>query len=144
MTKESQMGINYVHIFRLHKTRINPEVYVTNVPRYGRTTLARLRCGSLPLKIETGRYTNVHLEDRICELCNSNEVEDEMHFAITCPFYNDIRFNLLEAFNDTYADFNDRSVLEKYCIIMSVSEVPIVNLVASTLHKMYLRRQSYV
>ena len=90
---------NKLRTFRLYKTRMVVEPFIQNLPRYARSTLSRLRCGSLPLNIETGRFKNVNLEDRICSLCNSNVIEDEMHFTIDCSFYDDIRFKMLQSFD---------------------------------------------
>ena len=35
----------------------------------------------LPLRIETGRFVNEALDNRLCRLCNSNAVEEEIHFC---------------------------------------------------------------
>ena len=50
--------------------------------------MAQLRFGILPLRVETGRFTNLDLENRTCLLCNREEVEDECHFLFACPKYN--------------------------------------------------------
>ena len=55
--------------------------------------VARLRCGILKLCVETGRYTNIRLEDRICTICDMGVIEDEVHFICECPVYNDQRNN---------------------------------------------------
>ena len=39
------------------------------------------------LEIERGRYRNIQREKRICQKCNLNEVEDEVHFFFICPKY---------------------------------------------------------
>ena len=51
-----------------------------------------LRCGNLPLHIETGRFARPKLpvEQRTCFHC-IDSVEDELHFLIDCPFYDDTR-----------------------------------------------------
>ena len=49
--------------------------------------LAQLRMGSHSLAIETGRWIRpqrVPRAQRGCPLCNSEEVEDEMHFVFEC------------------------------------------------------------
>ena len=57
--------------------------------------MAKLRCGVLPIKIETGRFVNLALEDRICEVCNLNEKEDELHFICKCELYNEPEINFM-------------------------------------------------
>ena len=52
----------------------NKVKYVFSVPRYvfqhltrqERSALAKLYCGNLPLKVETGRYRNIPREQRLC------------------------------------------------------------------------------
>lgn len=38
----------------------------------------------LPLTIETGRFQNTPEEDRLCEMCDLNDVESESHFLLYC------------------------------------------------------------
>ncbi len=42
-----------------------------------------LRYVTAPLRIETGRYERLPVEQRVCEVCDSDNVEDEMHFLIS-------------------------------------------------------------
>ena len=56
-----------------------------------RAVVAKLRSGTLPLAIETGRYTQTPREERLCRSCNANLIEDEMHFIFDCEKYDDIR-----------------------------------------------------
>jgi len=49
------------------------------------------RSGILPLHVETGRFRNTSLENRLCTLCNSNQVENEIHFMFDCSLYDDLR-----------------------------------------------------
>ena len=45
--------------------------------------ICQLRCGTLGLSVETGRYHKIPRNLRICNLCEV-EVEDEIHFLFTC------------------------------------------------------------
>jgi len=42
------------------------------------------RVSSHRLQIELDRYKKVPKENRLCELCLSGEVEDEIHFVTVC------------------------------------------------------------
>ena len=76
------------------------EKYVKlDLTRPQRSMLAQLRCGILPIAIETGRFTNTKLEERICTLCTSNSIENETHFTMACPLYNSEREKLLQNLN---------------------------------------------
>lgn len=52
-----------------------------------RSLISRLRCGILQLRLETGRCRNELLQNRLCELCSTNQIESEVHFVLDCPFY---------------------------------------------------------
>ena len=54
-------------------------------------TLSKFRLSSHDLNIEKGRYQNIPRENRICGKCNRNEIEDEYHFTLICPYYRDLR-----------------------------------------------------
>ena len=57
-----------------------------------RITLTRLRISDHDLMIEKGRHTKPYtdLKKRICPTCNE-DVEDEFHFIVICPTYQNIR-----------------------------------------------------
>ena len=56
-----------------------------------RAALAKLRLSSHSLAIETGRHSCIPRENRKCFVCDLNDIEDEYHFIIICPFYRDLR-----------------------------------------------------
>ena len=79
----------------LIKSVYQTEQYVTlNLTRAQRAVCAQLRCGILPLAIETGRFHAIPEEDRKCHLCDLREVENEMHFLFYCPFFHELRAKL--------------------------------------------------
>ena len=74
------------------KSTFKAEPYIKNraITRNERSALAKFRCGVAPLKIETGRYKGIVLEQRTC--CNSKTmVEDETYVLLQCPSYNTLR-----------------------------------------------------
>ncbi len=42
-----------------------------------------ISCGILPLEIETGRWQNKPVEERICKVCESGKVENEFYFIFS-------------------------------------------------------------
>ena len=81
--------------YKLFKKHVETERYVTaNLSKYERSLMAKLRSGTLQLAIETGRFRNIEIENRLCILCNQNQVENEIHFLCFCPFYHDLRQKL--------------------------------------------------
>lgn len=50
--------------------------------------LARVRMATHELRLETGRYNNIEEHDeRLCEMRERKDVEDESHFLLACPAY---------------------------------------------------------
>ena len=88
--------------FRLLKENIACEDYVHKLyNRRHRSLYTQFRHGILPLKVETGRFQQVELHNRLCDSCNAEEVEDEIHFLCRCSIYNDLRCILYETLPDS-------------------------------------------
>ena len=49
-----------------------------------RRILAKLRGGTAALRIETGRWSGLKREERLCRQCGLEEVEDVEHFLLRC------------------------------------------------------------
>ena len=84
------------------------EPYVASriINRQQRSTLGRLRGGTLPLAIETGRYRQISQNDRICKSCDSQNIENEYHFIFDCARHKDLRDDLLDYDNNQSNDIN--------------------------------------
>ena len=63
-----------------------------------RQALSKLRLSSHGLLIETGRHIGIERQNRKCTFCNTNDIEDEYHFVLKCPLYNDIRSNYIKRY----------------------------------------------
>lgn len=76
---------NKLRTYRTFKSEIGCEQYLTQlIPRHHRRVYSSFRCGSLPLRVETGRYSKpkTPLNDRLCQLCKNCDIENEKHFFI--------------------------------------------------------------
>ena len=74
-----------LRLYSKFKDNFKTDDYVLSLmPRYERSLLAQLRMGILPLRVETGRFVNESLNDRICTLCDLHDIEDEIHFVCRC------------------------------------------------------------
>ena len=58
------------------------EIYSANVPEYMRVAFSRIRLGSHRLKIETGRWSRIPREAR---LCTCGAIQTEQHVLLLCP-----------------------------------------------------------
>ena len=48
-----------------------------------------MRCHNL--RVETGRYDKIPLDERICPLCSGNKIKDEIHLLLDCQRYSSMR-----------------------------------------------------
>ena len=67
-----------------------------NFPSFIKRSIAQIRLNSQDLEIERGRRTRPKPTpacERYCYQCKT-KIEDEIHFVIECPMYNDIRKEL--------------------------------------------------
>ena len=55
-----------------------------NLSRSQHSVLTKFKAGILPIRFETGRCKGLDREDHICEICASQEVENEVHFLFGC------------------------------------------------------------
>ena len=63
-------------------------VYTSNVPEKARMAFTKLRLGSHRLKIETGRWSRIPRDER---LCHCLEVQTETHVLLSCPLTESLR-----------------------------------------------------
>ena len=65
--------------------KIEPYLKIHNFEH--RRAITKIRTSSHRLKIETGRWDKVDREDRICENCLLNKIEDESHLLFECHMH---------------------------------------------------------
>lgn len=143
LVRTSESG-GKLRTYKIIKLEPSPPRYVLSLLDPGpRWVMASLRAGCLPLGIETGRYRTpkVPLEQRICLVCNSGQIEDEFHFVITCCKLNEVRHKM---FNDiTIVDnaFMHLSLFDKFLYILSNESISQYH-IAKYLYKMFKLRSS--
>ena len=77
----------------------------------------RLRGGTAPLAIETGRYVGVPAEERTCHNCYEG-VEDEIHFLTSCKCTELQRKILYEHIQKSHPVFHHLTNKDKYICIL--------------------------
>ena len=70
-----------------HKIYTDPTCYV---PDQLRISFTRLRLSSHRLRVETGRWTRIPREQRVCS-CDRQSLQDEVHVLLNCTLTNTIR-----------------------------------------------------
>ena len=88
----SSKGLNY----RLFKDSINLEPYFVKLPRTLFMHLGKLRTGNHRFPCERGRWQELELSERKCLLCSRQEIGDEFHYLLVCPFFNSERKRFIE------------------------------------------------
>jgi hypothetical protein len=68
--------------------------------RKHKTCLARLRVGSLDLRVHTGRFMGMPRQERVCRACDTGQVEDLPHFLIHCPAHAAVRLKFASIFGN--------------------------------------------
>ena len=82
--------------YRLLKQSWGIEDYLlTTIDVKDRSALTKLRLSNHNLSIEKGRHQNLQLNDRTCPFC-PEQIENELHFLIKCPTYENLRKRLLD------------------------------------------------
>jgi hypothetical protein len=82
--------------------------------------------------IELGRYQKIPREERLCEICQSGEVEDEYHFANSCKAYSNQRDNFYTTLRNKITIITDQAQLvdimksTEHGIILSLSKYIII------------------
>ena len=105
-----------------------------------KSVMAQFRSGILPLKVETGRFTGIPWHFRICELCNTNEVEDEYHFMMICTCYSNERDALFSDACNSYPDFMEMELDVRFFILMNDEDL--THSTAKFLYNSYMKRKS--
>ena len=78
-------------LYREFKSLLNPEKYLFEIVDYKlRKHLVKFRAGLLRLMYNEGRWSKTNINLRICPICNGG-IEDEYHFILICPQYEDLR-----------------------------------------------------
>ena len=91
-----------------------PEKYVTqNLRPNLRSCIAQFRLGVLPLHVETGRFSGKPKDQRVCTMCNSYLVEDELHFLFVCEKYNGFKYTLYQKITQFHTEFAGINLYEK-------------------------------
>ena len=96
------------------------EHYLANVNNFDqRENITKLRISVHQLNIERGRYTGLPPELRLCSQCHLKEVEDELHFLLVCPKYNNERLQLVESVSKINSNFSLMTPAEKLMWILN-------------------------
>lgn len=81
--QNSSKGTNY----QLFKDTVQLEPYFLNLNRKHYLNFVKFRTGNHRMPIETLRWEGIPLYERICTLCDTNDVADEYHYLLFCRHF---------------------------------------------------------
>ena len=114
------------------KQKLNKETenyLILNINKYEWSIFAKLQSGTLPLQIAKGRYGKKTLENRNCPVCNTNEIEDEIHFVINCDVFSAKRCSFFTYIsNNVHQTFTSLHTEEKFVLLMSMEKIHLKSL----------------
>jgi hypothetical protein len=118
--EETSMG-RYYELIAI-RLPFKPNIAIScQLPRTTRRTMALFWSVTLPLAVETGRYSSpqIPLNERLCKFCNTKSVENEIHCFMLCSLYSDIRYELFKKALEFINNFNMINVENTFIELMN-------------------------
>jgi ssDNA-specific exonuclease RecJ len=126
----------------LFKEVFETEMYLSkNIPSRYRSAFAKFRCGVAPLRIETDRYENKNVNERVCFICH-DQIEDEKHVLLDCPLYADLCERLFSEVKRSNVHFIILSDDDKFIYLFKSTEC--YDMVDKTCFNILSRRNSFL
>ena len=95
-------NMDRLRTYKILKTNFGCERYLKEISISSyKQVLVKFRGGLLDLRANSGRFENISLEYRTCNLCNM-EVETEYHFLFICSHYHSLRNQYLPTYFFNY------------------------------------------
>lgn len=85
LAKTNESGL--CSTYKLFKKELKIEPYLTKLDKIDALYLCKFRTGNHRLPITTGRYNSTNIQERICHLCDLNEIGDEQHYIFKCKHF---------------------------------------------------------
>ena len=94
-----------------------------------KSLLIQLITGILPIALETGRYKRIRdpvtktfrslrVEERLCNMCDLSETEDEIHFLFICSLYDTFRTTLFQTVTENNHIFLELNNADKFLFLV--------------------------
>ena len=84
-------------LYRSFKQDLKCENYLLLLDNNDRINICKFRCRNTKTPVVTLSYVNRNIpyDDRLCQICNMNEIGDEFHYLFICPTFHPHRNNYL-------------------------------------------------
>ena len=119
---------NKLRTFRTFKYTFKHEPYIDQISHFNdRRNFCRLRISAYNLNIELGRHTGVDSERHVCNKCNLNSLEDELHAFMYCPAHDPQRQILFHYISTNYKNFHQLDGEQKFIWLMSNEDIKVMS-----------------
>ena len=131
-------------LYSLFKNETNYSDLINHIrnPEHRRVA-SKFRIGNHNLKIETGRFTIPKTPEdlRICDHCNLNSVENELHILFHCDLCNDLRKTVFIKSNDRHTLFTNYNIHDKVCFLFNNTDSHNSRQTATSVFQAFERRK---
>ncbi len=134
---------NKLRNYRGFKRDFALEPYLLHIKeREVRSYFTKLRISAHTLQIEKGRHYLQYrpVAERKCPICNSGEVESEVHFVLYCAHYNMRRQSMFSDIQNIYPLFSSLTDVQRYNFLMTVNEADTCAIVAGFVRDCFRER----
>ncbi len=94
--QESVCGSGKCDSYKIFKESLCYEKYLDVLPSKLCIEFTKFRCCNNKFPIEIGSYSNIPRNQRICSLCNDNQMGDGYHYLLVCSHFNSERNSFLK------------------------------------------------
>ena len=85
-------------IYQLFKDSIELEKYFLVLDRKQYLTFVKFRTANHRLPIEVLRWESVPINERLCTLCDAQDVADEFHYTLCCKYFAQERMQYIQPY----------------------------------------------
>ncbi len=124
---------------QIHDFEERQVILKANLDRHHRSLVSKLVSGILPLRLETGRYKGIDEDERFCQVCDTEVVENEEHFLFKCTKLKESRKRFMDELHTDFPELKDRPNLEVLSALISEKHI---KRFARWLEEMYMERRA--
>ena len=132
---------NVLCLYKHFKINFEYEYYLDCCKyRKFRETLTQLRLSSHQLRIETGRHGQRRIDrsERKCQICNSDDLEDEYHFVLICAAYTDLRLKYIPVY------YRHRPSVDKFTRLMNTLKPRLIRNLSYYVYYAFEKRKNFI
>ena len=113
--------------YKLIKRELKLEKYLLQLNRHERINLCKFRCrnSKIPIITQGYAYLNIPRENRICNICDLDEVGDEYHYIMRCSYFEDNRIKHINSYfwsNPNLSKFSELFLSNEMEVLSNLSK----------------------